>query len=299
MAYKEKGGWDKADIILKPVGGLLTALAVAGVGYFLNVRQATETDARVYVELLSKREEADTSLRKELFNYIIQRVWAPQSTGFEEKVLSLELLAYNFHESLDLAPLFKHVERQILEIKPPDASKYLARLQRAASDVVNNQIQELERAGGKLEGTIDFDEVDHRPEGMPVIEGTLPLKELGGGTHNREFKVEALSVDRERKEIRVKLVVRTPDKADPEPDSDDPVFKVGFFDFPMIDNIRLSHGQRCAIVFKHFLPPYAEISLICFPGSRSSLKQKTYYDEVMHDILLRQEASHRVKPSSQ
>src|SRR5213594_950566 len=32
---------------------------------------------------------------------------------------------------------------------------------------------------------------------------------------------------------------------------------------------------------------YAEISLVYFPGSRSSLKEKSYYDEVMHDLLLR------------
>ena len=31
----------------------------------------------------------------------------------KQDVLNLELLAYNFHESLDLAPLFKHVRARL------------------------------------------------------------------------------------------------------------------------------------------------------------------------------------------
>ena len=72
----EKDWWDKAAIILHPVGGLLAALAVAGLGFFgsqfLEKRQAEETRARFYSELISKREEADSALRKDMFMSIIQ-----------------------------------------------------------------------------------------------------------------------------------------------------------------------------------------------------------------------------------
>src|SRR5262249_55183366 len=52
--------WDKLAIILQPVGGLLTALAIALFGYFssayLNRNQAIETNTRLYSELMSRRE---------------------------------------------------------------------------------------------------------------------------------------------------------------------------------------------------------------------------------------------------
>ncbi|HEY6948229.1 MAG TPA: hypothetical protein VI297_05365, partial [Gemmatimonadales bacterium] len=70
-APQKKDGWEKAAIVLQPVGGLLAALAVAGLGFFgsqfLERRQSEETRARFYSELISKREEADSALRKDMF----------------------------------------------------------------------------------------------------------------------------------------------------------------------------------------------------------------------------------------
>ncbi|HQU34931.1 MAG TPA: hypothetical protein PLB88_11485, partial [Thermoanaerobaculaceae bacterium] len=105
----EKDWWDKAAVILHPLGGLLAALAVAGLGFFgsqfLEKRQAEETRARFYSELVSKREDADSALRKDMFMSIIQSFLGPGSTSIEDRTVKLELLAYNFHESLNLKPL--------------------------------------------------------------------------------------------------------------------------------------------------------------------------------------------------
>ncbi|MBI3988141.1 MAG: hypothetical protein HY347_00845, partial [candidate division NC10 bacterium] len=62
-------------------------------------------------------------------------------------------------------------------------------------------------------------------------------------------------------------------------------FWVGFFDFPMIDNTRLSHDQRCAIVLTAFGGSSADITAIYFPGSYASLKEKPYYQEVVQNLL--------------
>src|SRR5437868_6000840 len=120
MPTEKKDAWERVDILLKPLGGLLTALAVGLVGYYgsqaLNRSQALDTDVRLYAELMSQREDAETSLRKDMFNSIIGTfLTTKKTTGFEERVLNLELLAYNFHEALDLAPLFKTVYKQIDE----------------------------------------------------------------------------------------------------------------------------------------------------------------------------------------
>jgi len=143
-----RDAWDKADIILKPVGGLLTALAVAILGLwtssYLRDRegreaalrermQTTETNARLYSELISKREEAESSLRKDMFTSIITSFLGKGPASLEQKILNLELLVYNFHESLNLKPLFLHLAREIKT--SPQRSEYLARLNRVAEEL--------------------------------------------------------------------------------------------------------------------------------------------------------------------
>ena len=111
-------GWEKTDIVLKPVGGLLTALSVALVGIIgsqlLRDQQELETNTRLYAELMSSREQSDSSLRQEMFKTIIDDFLAPPAvTGadaltaeavrasYRRDVLKLEILAYSFHDALD------------------------------------------------------------------------------------------------------------------------------------------------------------------------------------------------------
>jgi hypothetical protein len=235
---------------------------------------------------MSRREEADTSLRKEMFKYIIETFLTPRSSGYDQKVLALELLAYNFHEALDLSPLFKHVRQGI-----PDRSsnkEYVDRLEKSAIDVAGKQIAALEEAGAKLDATIDFEDLVNNPQGLKVIEATLEMRIPEGNGSNskprkRQFTVEALTSDLRRKEVRLKMVVRT--FREGVADEIYSVFWAGFFDFLMVDNVRLSNGDRCAIVLRRFQSSSAEITLVYFPATRSSVKDKPYYDEVLSALL--------------
>jgi hypothetical protein len=289
--------WHRIENALKALGGVFTAAAVALVGilgaHFYDRQQARETSTRLFAELMTKREEADSSLRTEMFKSVINTFVQPKSTGLEEKVLNLELLAYNFHESLDLGPLFKHVQKEI--IRAHKESDYLDRLEKVTQQVTSKQVSTLEEGGGKLEGSLDLDKL--RPEGIDVIDGTLvshSLENSGAEPPGRErhFTLSILYADTTKKELKVKLHVRTL----PRPETDDQVsdqysmFWVGFFDFPMIDNLRLSDGQRCAVVLRKWDAPNVEIALVYFPGSRASLKEKPYYDELIRDLLQSQKS---------
>ena len=76
--------------------------------------QTQETNARLYSELTSRREESESALRKDMFTSIIKSfLRSGQQATLEQKVLNLELLVYNFHESLNLKPLFLHIQRQV------------------------------------------------------------------------------------------------------------------------------------------------------------------------------------------
>jgi hypothetical protein len=62
-------------------------------------------------------------------------------------------------------------------------------------------------------------------------------------------------------------------------------FHVGYYDFPMIDNTRLSNDQRAAVVLNNFLPGVAaDVSLVLFPGSYSSLKEHISIDEAVEKL---------------
>ena len=231
-----------------------------------------------------------------MFNSIIGTFLKPQTVGLKEKVLNLELLSYNFHEALDLAPLFQDVYREIDESsKSPAHDSLKRRLERAAEEVKSKQIAALEDAGRKQDITINLRDLEQRPEGIKVIDGPLssPLMNSNGVTSlpNAHFKVEALLVDQKKRQIRIKLEVRTPrtgsrDLSEDETDTTYSVFWITPFDFPMINNTRLPYGQRCAIVLRRFGNPVADLTLVTFPGSRASLKEKPFFDDAMREILL-------------
>jgi len=291
MTKKTRDRWDKLDIILKFAGGVMTALSVALVGFlgsrFLAQRQDVETDSRLYTELMSHREEADTSLRKEMFNSIIKDFLMIEKTEPsnqpDKMILGLELLAYNFHDSLDLGPLFKDVYRHLYKKPLPERNKqYLDRLAKVTRDVIGKQIEMLEEAGAKLDGTIDLNEMKKNPGSIKIIDDSIPVKVDDGRQYRKKVCVEALGVDPEKRELRVRLRVWSPqNNGETEADA---LFWVGFSDFPMLDNVRLPQGYRCSIALREFQDESAEITFVHFPSSRASLKEKLFYDEILYNL---------------
>ena len=285
MADKpDKDWWDKAAIILHPVGGLLAALAVAGLGFFgsqfLEKRQAEETRARFYSELISKREEADSALRKDMFMSIIQSFLKPESTSIEDRILKLELLAYNFHESLNLKPLFTQLDTDISRSAASGKRDQMDRLEKIAREVARKEMVVLEGVGKSFERTVDFEDVAKSPGGLALEPAKLTLNGI-----DREFAIVVKKVDVNRKEMLVRLEVRTPRGPLGDYDTDEAEFWSGFFDFPMIDHTRLSRDQRCAVVVRNFGKSSARIALVDFPGSYASLKEKPYIQEMIKDLL--------------
>src|SRR5574339_548797 len=115
-----KGGTWWVDL----VKALALPLVTLVIGYWfnssLNKSQQVESNIRLYAEMMGRREEADSNLRKDMFNSILNTFMAKDPASrvtpeeqIRQQILSLELLAFNFHESLDIAPLFKEVNRRI------------------------------------------------------------------------------------------------------------------------------------------------------------------------------------------
>jgi hypothetical protein len=282
MEEKTKDYWDKVDIVMRPVNGLLTAVAVALLGYytssFIRQNEVRQTNERVYTELMSNRELAESGLRKDMFQSIIQTFLRTDNTSLEAKMLNLEMLAYNFHESLNLKPLFAHMERQVSGSTAAENTRYMGRLSQVAREITNRQMVLLEQVGKKFSRTVDFSKLRESPGGLELEPEKLVL-----GNTERELMLSVLEYNPEKRELKVELGVRTPQKSS---NVQVRAFHVGYYDFPMIDNTRLSDDERAAVVLNQTNDDAADLTIVYFPGSYASLREKVSYDEVIERLRL-------------
>ncbi|MCK9640326.1 MAG: hypothetical protein M0R39_10515 [Prolixibacteraceae bacterium] len=300
---EKRDTWDKIEIILHPIGGLLTALTIALVSYFgssyLNSRQNNDSKIRLYTELMSSREQSESALRKDMFNSILGTI-LKDSHSLDENILQLELLAYNFHESLNLMPLFVYLDRQIGAEKNIQLKEaYRNRLYKMAGDVISKQISSLEGAASMETMFITFpgDSVKYKPglsqefsidwKDSKVFYDTVKV----GNTNNVYkrvvfLKASGYNVDEKRVNVRLDIETSLNNKFVNMVTQE---FTIDYFQFPMIDNTRLSNDMRCAVVMRDFdFPNLIEVGILYFPGSHSSLKEKPYYDEVVKKLLMEQ-----------
>ena len=285
----------------------------------LNERQQIDTNTRLYIEMQGRREEADSNLRKDMFNSILQtfmtRDSAVRITSEEvirQQTLSLELLAANFHESLDIAPLFKDVERRIELEQRSTNTELRQRLESVAIQVIERQLTTMADVGSVERGDAMASKLNEpgsatylifgaRTVANPAInpgEGTsrlcLSMKSDDGSTHHRQFTLDVTGLDERQREVMVRLVVTKPitDEQCQQAGLDivanrevDTNFSVGLFDFPMIDNTRLSDNQRAAVSLIALTPNVLSLKVAYFPSSRASLKDKPYYEEMTRQLV--------------
>src|SRR5262245_53596396 len=202
----------------------------------LNRRQALDTNARLYSELMSRREESESSLRKDMFVSIIQSFLEPGSNDLDAKVLNLELLAYNFHESLNLKPLFLDISRRLEGPDVNDRQAYRARLNRVARETTAKQLFALEGHGVSFRRTVDLEELQRQGKSGIALEG----ESIHVGGQSIVLNLYVLEADPVGQQLRVRLEVKAPDGVAGSADTR-AVFYVGWYDFPMIDNTRLAN----------------------------------------------------------
>ena len=120
------------------------------------------------------------------------------------------------------------------------------------------------------------------------------MKADDGSTHHRQFTLDVTGLDERQREVMVRLVVTKPITneqchqaaldivANREVDTN---FSIGLFDFPMIDNTRLSDNQRAAVSLVALTPNVLSLKVAYFPSSRASLKDKPYYEEMKRQLV--------------
>jgi hypothetical protein len=197
----------------------------------------------------------------------------------------MELLAQNFHEALNLTPLFQHMRRDI-ERSPLSAAERRNledRLVELAREVTRKQLIVLEAGGHRANYTVIFsDSLLNGTKSETLEDAELTLDGI-----KRRFRVTVSSVDTLQRTAHMGLEIETAQQAGVSQLSTGRYaveFDVGFFSTPMIDNTRLSNDQRVAVVLTDLNSAGASLSLVYFPGSRASLREKPYYEEILKKL---------------
>lgn len=341
----KKDIWDKIEILSRPIIASLTAGVIATIGYFgqntITELSSQEQNARLYTELLSRREEAESSLRKDMFKEIMSGFFTDVDANnltsdqireggadykgdvirnnLSKKILKLEMLALNFGDSLSIGPLFTELSSDIERVLKANhdaiddwktvAGPYQKRLRSLARRLASQQLATISsgsESSNKYEFTItvqtelvEVPDEDENPESKvfywlseddkEVIEGDK-LK-LDGVVRFFEIKLSNANLENYTVSVNIKILeVPQGDSSDEDGTSEAPAivadadFSLDFFNFPLIDNTRLSHNHRFALVIEEFDNNTIELKGVLFPGVYASQRDKPFLNEAIDDL---------------
>lgn len=144
------------------VAGLLIAWAGFVSNYTLSSISNNQQSARLITELQISREQAESELRKDVFDQALQAFLLKNQgqdyslAGMSKQLLRLELLSLNFGDSLSLSPLFAEFREDLKNLKPQDheiphfdeaRGELRKRLYSLARRVASAQVSSLDQHG--------------------------------------------------------------------------------------------------------------------------------------------------------
>jgi hypothetical protein len=280
MSENKKDTWDKIQVISSAI---VIPLTVAILAFFANnyleKRQASEERIQLYSELMGKREASESALRKDMFSSIIDSFVNDKNESLEEDTLNIELLAYNFHDSLNLKPLFIHLQNKVKASEKPEdqdkKDKLLSRLNILSEEIIDSQLYVLKEVADTEEIIIKYDVLDTEFITKNFILNIEGIK--------REIEIQVNEHDAINNRFRVALFIKD------LLDENSEVFLVNqswitLFDFPTVDSVRLSKDGRLSVSITDYDDLSAVLTVALFPGSYASLKEKPYYEDILKQL---------------
>jgi len=280
MSEYKKDTWDKIQVISSAI---VIPLTVAILAFFANnyleKRQASEERIQLYSELMGKREASESALRKDMFSSIIDSFVNDKNESLEEDTLNIELLAYNFHDSLNLKPLFIHLQNKVKASEKPEdqdkKDKLLSRLYILSEEIIDSQLYVLKEVADTKEIIIIYDVLDTEFITKNFILNIEGIK--------REIEIQVNEHDAINNRFRVALFIKD------LLDENSEVFLVNqswitLFDFPTVDSVRLSKDGRLSVSITDYDDLSAVLTVALFPGSYASLKEKPYYEDILKQL---------------
>ncbi|MEM7051041.1 MAG: hypothetical protein AAF604_15330 [Acidobacteriota bacterium] len=183
-SFFAKDRWDKAEILLKPLGAILAAMIAAILGFkasaIFEQRQLEAAENHQQIELMKAREEIQNRNQRQVVDAIMSAFLVPeaksldgQSTSetdradlkeLENLVMQLDLIASIFHDSFDVGPLFRHVHRRLVALcgEPAlcaETGPLRDQLDNLSESIHRQQLAALASQGERLSGSVFFEDL--------------------------------------------------------------------------------------------------------------------------------------------
>jgi len=176
---EDKRERDWVDLIFRAMTPVVAGLLIAFAGWITNLSlsavESKKENARLITELQVKREQAESNLRKDIFDQTLKTL-LKEDAGKEDlrsqskRLLRLELLALNFGDSLSLSPLFTEFKNDLVQAEPVDDDDAIdhpekvailqKRLRSLAKKVASTQLSSLEQNGEPFKVRVPLGGVD-------------------------------------------------------------------------------------------------------------------------------------------
>jgi len=283
--------WEKFESLAKIAAAVGVSIGSIAIPYIIQKTSEQSDRAKVYMQVMSEREKADTAIRQEMFKTLLtnylgkfedDKKTTENDESFRKRIMFLDLLNLNFHEYLNARPLFEDVYLR-LEAKKKEkkgSKEYEAwrklqdELIRVATTVASSQLATLTPSGHSRTFSLTKGEVfcirlysvENRFELTDKFEKrSLEDTKIGRCTDASVQNPERM--DKGSPAIEVELVEvyettarvkMTPYQESFKNDTLNFVralktieFEVSFLDLPYTDNMRLFDGRRFALLLSY------------------------------------------------
>ena len=257
-------------------------------------RELADQQFRLYTDLMSKREDADTQVRRGLFDKLIGSYLNPNPDSADKRLVALELLSLNFHDALNLSPLFWDLARDIEKSAAGERRDLLLhQLDRVARQVKDRQSAMLDDQPSVID--VDLSAFENEQE-LSFSVDRPRLREDGTPDPGRQrrFVVFASRPDPHNRSLAIR--VRTEEAGTTQVFS----FKLDPYDFPLVNFSRVSRDERFAVMMEDYdaAPDKANarIVFLYYPSWRGGAKDKPYLDDLMARLARPAAAASAVAP---
>jgi uncharacterized Rmd1/YagE family protein len=275
---KKGNSRDWIDILSKLLPGIGAVIAGIFIPLVISMNSEKNRSNQLYAEIVSKREASDTELRARMFENLISSFFgdvAKHKAGKKEQLTLLRLVAFNFHESFDLRPLFEGLESE-LGTEERESLKDIAREIVAKQEAMLSYVKE---------GLVFRKTLYQGAENGIMVP---PVGQQGYKGHRLGIEASDIGKDNDY------VVLRVVDISDENKEVGDNVevqFKLSYYDMPFVDNTKLFDNARFAITLKEIGNDKdgnktVTIKVIFFPEGFMSSRDRPYLDEMLEQLRI-------------
>ncbi|MCE9625852.1 MAG: hypothetical protein K8R69_10450 [Deltaproteobacteria bacterium] len=253
----------KWDLIAKAATAIGALLAGVAIPIVINYNQEKNRETQLYVQIMTQREQSDSTLRSQMFNALIGSYFGDDILKDPEKqMMYLHLLSLNFQEFFDARPLFEDLNRRV---NPEQKARLLA----IAKDAADRQVNLLTKP-------------DNEPTELQLcVESKDDCKNMTTFSLKGKDGVYPFAVRLQEvtpSEIRVRV-----SSASEKFNFKTIEFTVSYFDTPFMNNTKLMDGSRFSFVLENADADrkIASIEVVAFPEEYMNLRDRPYFDEML------------------